>query len=92
MTRQQYADELLHHWQLLWPLGAEERRRRFSEIIADYEYEEVLTSVQTAMLEPLPVPHLTPADRPATAAWAGALVLNFSAIVFGGYMIWQMIR
>lgn len=51
MTRQQYADELLRHWQLLWPLKAEERKERFAEITKDYEYCETLEGVREAMKE-----------------------------------------
>ena len=49
MTRQQIADILLAHWQLLWPLGVEERKRRFAEIVADYDYEEQLQLVTAEM-------------------------------------------
>ncbi len=49
MTNQQRADILLAHWQLLWPLGAEERKRRFAEIIADHDYEEQLRLVAEEM-------------------------------------------
>lgn len=49
MTRQQFADELLRHWQLLWPLPAAERRERFEEIAKDYEFEEQLSAVSKEM-------------------------------------------
>lgn len=49
MTSQQFADELLRHWQLLWPLGREERIARFNEIAADYEFEENLQCVEREM-------------------------------------------
>lgn len=52
MTSQQYADELLRHWQLLWPLKAEDRKARFAEIAKDYEYEyETLEGVREVMKE-----------------------------------------
>lgn len=49
MTSQQFADELLRHWQLLWPLGRDERLARFKEIAADYEFEEQLQAVTREM-------------------------------------------
>ena len=49
MTRQQFADELLKHWQLLWPLPAAERLKRFEEIAKDYEFEAQLRTVTAEM-------------------------------------------
>lgn len=49
MTTQQLADELLHHWQLLWPLPAAERIKRIDEIAKDYEFEEQLRAVEREM-------------------------------------------
>jgi hypothetical protein len=49
MTSQQFADELLRHWQLLWPLPAAERRKRFEEIAKDYEFEAQLHAVAEEM-------------------------------------------
>jgi hypothetical protein len=51
MTSQQFADELLHHWQLLWPLPAAERIKRIDEIKLDYVFEEQLSIVSSAMSE-----------------------------------------
>jgi hypothetical protein len=49
MTNQQLADQLLHHWQLLWPLPAAERIKRIDEIKQDYEFEEQLHCVEREM-------------------------------------------
>lgn len=49
MTSQQFADELLRHWQLLWPLPAVERIRRIDEIRQDIEFEEQLKCVEQEM-------------------------------------------
>lgn len=49
MTSQQFADELLHHWRLLWPLPAAERIKRIDEIRADMEFEEQLSAVSVEM-------------------------------------------
>lgn len=51
MTSQQKADELLKHWQLLWPLPAAERIKRIDEITKDYQFEEALEGVREAMVE-----------------------------------------
>jgi hypothetical protein len=51
MTSQQKADELLRHWQLLWPLPAAERIKRIDDITKDYEYCETLQGVREAMKE-----------------------------------------
>lgn len=48
-TSQQYADELLHHWQLLWPLPAAERIKRIDDIKADYLFEQELRVVAQEM-------------------------------------------
>jgi hypothetical protein len=52
MTSQQLGDELLRHWQLLWPLPAAERIKRIDEIRSDLEFEEQQQSVAEAMAEP----------------------------------------
>ena len=52
MTSQQLGDELLRHWQLLWPLPAAERIKRIDEIRADLEFEERLKLVSTEMANP----------------------------------------
>jgi hypothetical protein len=49
MTSQQFADVLLAHWQLLWPLAPAERIKRIDEIRADYEFEEQLRCVNEEM-------------------------------------------
>jgi hypothetical protein len=49
VTSQEYADILLAHWRLLWPLGPEERAKRFSELKLDYEFEEALSLVKHEM-------------------------------------------
>lgn len=49
MTSQQQADELLRHWQLLWPLPAAERTKRIDEIKADYVFERQLSLVAHEM-------------------------------------------
>ena len=48
-TSQQFADELLRHWQLLWPLPAQERIKRIDEIKQDLEFEEQLRFVAKEM-------------------------------------------
>jgi hypothetical protein len=52
MTSQEFADVLLSHWRLLWPLPAAERIKRIDEIRADMEFEEQQQSVAEAMAEP----------------------------------------
>lgn len=54
-TSQQRADELLRHWRLLWPLGKEEREKRFAEIAADYRQEDDLRQVGDAVAEDAPL-------------------------------------
>lgn len=49
MTRQQFADVLLAHWQLLWPLAPAERIKRIAEIEADMILEEQLRCVDEEM-------------------------------------------
>lgn len=49
MTNQQIADELLRHWQLLWPLPAAERIKRIDEIAKDYEFESKLRVISEEM-------------------------------------------
>lgn len=49
MTSQQFADELLTHWRLLWPLPAAERAKRIDEIAADLIFEEQLRAVAEEM-------------------------------------------
>lgn len=49
MTRQQFADVLLAHWQLLWPLSPAERIKRIAEIEADMNFEEQLSAVAKEM-------------------------------------------
>lgn len=49
MTSQQFADELLVHWRLLWPLKAAERAERIDEIAKDIVYREQLEEVRYAM-------------------------------------------
>jgi hypothetical protein len=49
MTSQQLGDELLRHWQLLWPLPAAERIKRIDEIRQDLEFEEALSLVTKEM-------------------------------------------
>jgi hypothetical protein len=49
MTSQQFADQLLAQWQLLWPLPAAERIKRIDEIRADLEFEEALSLVTKEM-------------------------------------------
>ncbi|HMI55181.1 MAG TPA: hypothetical protein VK494_03240 [Gemmatimonadaceae bacterium] len=49
MTSQQFADALLQHWQLLWPLPAAERIKRIDEIRADLILEEQLAQVRDIM-------------------------------------------
>lgn len=45
MTQQQFAAELLRHWQLLWPLPAQERIKRIDDIRDDLIFEEQLRAV-----------------------------------------------
>jgi predicted component of type VI protein secretion system len=52
MTSQEYADLLLAHWRLLWPLGPQERAKRFAELRLDYEFEEQLSLVSIEMANP----------------------------------------
>jgi hypothetical protein len=52
MNSQQLGDELLRHWQLLWPLPAAERIKRIDEIRFDLEFEEQLKAVSTEMANP----------------------------------------
>jgi len=52
MTSQQLGDELLRHWQLLWPLPAAERIKRIDEIRLDCEFEEQLQAVSVEMSNP----------------------------------------
>lgn len=49
LNSQQRADIYLAHWWNLWPLPAEERRKRFAQIIADIEFEEELQLVTREM-------------------------------------------
>lgn len=49
MTSQQVADQLLAHWQLLWPLPAAERIKRIDEIRDDLTFEEQLAEVRKIM-------------------------------------------
>lgn len=49
MTSQQLANELLHHWQLLWPLPAAERVKRIDDIKEDYLFEENMRCVEREM-------------------------------------------
>lgn len=49
MTREQLDEILQTHWELLWPLPAAERTRRFAEIRADLEYTVVLDAVADEM-------------------------------------------
>jgi hypothetical protein len=49
MSSQHLADELLHHWQLLWPLPASERIKRIDEIRQDIEFEEKMRGVEREM-------------------------------------------
>ena len=49
MSPQQEADELLRHWQLLWPLPAVERIKRIDELTKDYRFEHELRLVQQEM-------------------------------------------
>ena len=49
MTSQHLADELLHHWQNLWPLPAAERIKRIDEIRQDIEFEEKMRGVEREM-------------------------------------------
>jgi len=51
MTSQQLGDELLRHWQLLWPLEPAERIKRIDEIAADLTYEDKLRLVSKEMGE-----------------------------------------
>jgi hypothetical protein len=46
MTSQQFADELLRHWQLLWPLPAAERIKRIDEIRQDSNSKNSFRSSQ----------------------------------------------
>jgi len=52
MTNQQFADQLLAHWQLLWPLPAAERIKIIDELRLDYEFEEQLSAVSVEMANP----------------------------------------
>ena len=49
MTSQQFADQLLAHWQLLWPLPPAERNERIAQIEADMIFEEQLKAVSHEM-------------------------------------------
>lgn len=49
MTSQQFADVLLAHWQLLWPLPPKERDQKIAEIEADMIFEEQLSRVSEEM-------------------------------------------
>lgn len=66
MTRQQLADCLLAHWQLLWPLPPAERMARIAEIEADMIFAEEMQAVddemskQVIFVSDLP-PHLSAA-------------------------------
>ena len=52
MTSQQLGDELLRHWQLLWPLPAAERIKRIDEIRQDLLFEEQINLVSIEMANP----------------------------------------
>lgn len=52
MTSQEFADCLLAHWRLLWPLPAAERIKRIDEIRLDLEFEEQLQVVSIEMSKP----------------------------------------
>lgn len=52
MSPQQIADQLLAHWQLLWPLPASERIKRIDEIRLDMEFEQQLSAVSVEMANP----------------------------------------
>lgn len=49
MTSQQFGDELLRHWQLLWPLPAAERIERIKQIELDLDFREQLQAVTEIM-------------------------------------------
>lgn len=49
MTSQQLGDELLRHWQLLWPLPASERIERIKQIELDLNFREQLQAVTEIM-------------------------------------------
>lgn len=49
MTSQQIADELLRHWQLLWPLPPAERLERIDQLTMDYWYDAQLRAVEQEM-------------------------------------------
>jgi len=52
MSSQEFADVLLYHWQLLWPLPAAERIKRIDELRLDYEFEHQLEAVSIEMSNP----------------------------------------
>jgi hypothetical protein len=49
MTSQQFADELLMHWRLLWPLNPTERGKRIDEIAKVLAFEEQINAVRECM-------------------------------------------
>ena len=49
LSSQQFADELLQHWRLLWPLAPADRAKRIDEIAADLVFEEQLRAVAKEM-------------------------------------------
>lgn len=51
MTSQQFADELLMHWRLLWVLPAAERLKRIDEIGRDIEFENQMKAIEWGMLD-----------------------------------------
>jgi hypothetical protein len=52
MTNQEFADALLAHWRLLWPLSPAERMERINQIADDLLFEEQIKAVSIEMSNP----------------------------------------
>lgn len=88
LTREEHVDEIMKHWNLLWPLPYAERVKRLADISDDIAYEATLRSVQEAMLEE---PYNTPTRSSGTIC-AGLIFFDLAAIFFAGYVMFQMLR
>lgn len=75
-------DEHLRHIASFWRQQEADRLR--DEVL----YDDMLRGVQIAMHEPQP----RPIDWSIARDLGAALALNFAAVFFGGYVLWQMIR
>lgn len=90
VTPQQRADELLRHWQDLWPLPAAERMKRIDDIRADLDYDDILQDVQASMLEPTPV--VCPVEEPISPAWRALILFDIGAVFAMTIILWDIFR